>query len=365
MIVRDEAATLGRCLASAAPAVDEIVVVDTGSQDDTTAVATAHGARVLRAAWTDDFAAARNVALDAARGHWVLSLDADEELPPATAAALPALVASAKAAGLLVPIHNRNDRGTVESVHQAIRLFRRLPAHRWTGAVHEHVRVREPAAATVPILHHGYTDPTAVRAKLERNLRLLDRALAARPDDATIHYYRSMTFRGLGDAIAAADAAETTLRCLGTGRSNGHALTFEALAKARLLAGDDAAAEAAARAALDILPDWIDAHFLLGRVARRMQRPSEAVVHFGRYFAARERVATDARFAARFGRLSTFGSEATARAELASVYGSLGNNLRARQEAARAAALAPHDPEIARLLAAATRVPACALEVPA
>ena len=365
MIVRDEATTLGRCLASAAPAVDEIVVVDTGSRDDTTAVATAHGARVLHAAWTDDFAAARNTALDAARGDWVLSLDADEELPPATASALPALVASCSAPGLLVPIQNRNDRGGVDSVHQAIRLFRRLPAHRWTGAVHEQMRVRGPAVATVPIVHHGYVDVATVRTKLERNLRLLERAHAAHPDDATIQYYRSMTLRGLGDALGAAEAAEATLRCIGDGRSHGHALTLEALAKARFLTGDDPAAEAAAQAALDVLPDWIDAHFLLGRIARRTRRPTDAVVHFGRYFAARERLATDASFAARFGRLGTFGSEATARAELAAVYGSLGNNLHARREAARAAALAPHDPEIARLLAEATRAPACALEVPA
>jgi len=295
----------------------------------------------------------------------VLSLDADEELPPATAAALPALVAACKAPGVLVPIQNRNDRGGIESVHQAIRLFRRLPAHRWTGAVHEHVRVRGPVVATVPILHHGYVDVEAVRAKLARNLLLLDRALATQSDDATLHYYRAMTLRGLGDADGASEAAQATLRCLGDGRSNGHALTFEALAKARLLAGDDAGAEAAARAALDILPDWIDAHFLLGRIARRTQRSADAVVHFGRYFVARERLATDATFAARFGRLSTFGSEAVARAELAAVYGALGNHLRARQEAARAAALAPHDPDIARLLAEATRAPACALEVPA
>jgi GT2 family glycosyltransferase len=365
MIVRDEAATLGRCLASAAPAVDEIVVVDTGSQDDTVAVAVAHGARVLHAAWTDDFAAARNIALDAARGDWVLSLDADEELPPATAAALPALVASCKAPGMLVPIQNRNLRGGIESMHQAVRLFRRLPEHRWTGTIHEGVRVKGPTVTTVPIVHHGYVDPATVRGKLERNLHLLDRELVARPGDATLHYYRSMTLRGLGDGPRAADAAEATLRHLGNVTPSGRALAFEALAKARFLAGDLAAAEAAALAALAALPDWIDPLLLLGRIARRMHRPTDAIVHLGRYFAARERLAVDPTFAARFGRLGTFGNEATARAELAAVYGSLGNNLRARQEAARAAALAPDDPEIARLLAEATSVPDCALEVPA
>ena len=80
VIARDEAAGLGRCLVSAAGAVDEIVVVDTGSQDDTVAVARAHGANVIEAPWTDDFSAARNIALDHANGTWILTLDTDETL---------------------------------------------------------------------------------------------------------------------------------------------------------------------------------------------------------------------------------------------------------------------------------------------
>ena len=60
MIVKDEAAVLGRCLESAAGVVDEIVVVDTGSVDDTRAIAAAHGAQVYEFPWCDDFAAARN-----------------------------------------------------------------------------------------------------------------------------------------------------------------------------------------------------------------------------------------------------------------------------------------------------------------
>lgn len=68
MIVRDEEAVLGRCLESVAPAVDEIIVVDTGSMDGTKAVAAAYTDRIFDFAWVDDFAAARNASFAKHRG---------------------------------------------------------------------------------------------------------------------------------------------------------------------------------------------------------------------------------------------------------------------------------------------------------
>lgn len=80
VIARDEAARIGRLLASVAPFVNAMLVLDTGSRDDTAAVAARHGARVEHFAWCDDFAAARNAALEHAAADWHLVLDADEWL---------------------------------------------------------------------------------------------------------------------------------------------------------------------------------------------------------------------------------------------------------------------------------------------
>ena len=80
MIVKDEEEMLPRCLESVRGAVDEIIVVDTGSSDRSVDIAREYGASVVEFAWCEDFAAARNAGLERASGDWILFLDADEAL---------------------------------------------------------------------------------------------------------------------------------------------------------------------------------------------------------------------------------------------------------------------------------------------
>ena len=78
MIVRNEAALIAKCLRSIAPWVDHMLVLDTGSTDDTVHIARRAGARVECFPWVDDFSAARNRALELADADWNVVLDADE-----------------------------------------------------------------------------------------------------------------------------------------------------------------------------------------------------------------------------------------------------------------------------------------------
>lgn len=191
VIARDAAVTLEDCLASVEQAVDEIVVVDTGSSDATPAVARCRGARVYFLPWPDDFAAVRNFALGQARGDWVLFLDADEVLYPGDGATLRRLLEDPGVEAYFLPVHSLVDCKSRELVSPALRLFRRRPEYYWQGRVHEQILPSIMAArrgrveiAPVRVRHYGYLpEEVAKYGKIERNIRLLKLELAERPED--------------------------------------------------------------------------------------------------------------------------------------------------------------------------------------
>ena len=78
MIVKDEEDSLERCISSIAAAMNEIIIVDTGSRDRTKEIAASLGAKVYDFTWCDDFAKARNYAFSKATKEYVMWLDADD-----------------------------------------------------------------------------------------------------------------------------------------------------------------------------------------------------------------------------------------------------------------------------------------------
>ena len=194
MIVRDEAAQIEDCLRSVQGFADELVVVDTGSSDDTVARARALGARVEQIPWPGDFAPARNQALQWVSGDWVLVLDADERLRPEAWAPLRALMAQPDV--LLINLL-RQERGAVQSPYSNVsRLFRRHPAIQWSRAYHSMVDdsvaellQREPhwRIADCPepaLLHDGYRPELLAQGNKAQRLRAaMEAELERRPGD--------------------------------------------------------------------------------------------------------------------------------------------------------------------------------------
>ena len=194
MIVRDEAAQIEDCLRSVQGFADELVVVDTGSSDDTVARARALGARVEEIPWPGDFAPARNQALQWVSGDWVLVLDADERLRPEAWAPLRALMAQPDV--LLINLL-RHERGAAQSPYSNVsRLFRRHPAIQWSRAYHSMVDdsvaellQREPhwRIADCPepaLLHDGYRPELLAQGKKAQRLRAaMEAELERRPGD--------------------------------------------------------------------------------------------------------------------------------------------------------------------------------------
>lgn len=186
MIARNEAPRIARALASTLPWVDEALVLDTGSTDDTVAVARAAGARVEHFGWVDDFAAARNRALDLAGADWHVVLDADEWIAHGGLAL----------AGLRQQAPDFVGQLRIDSLQDGPGggaapswISRVLPgAVRYAGRVHEHPQHALPVRALpVQVGHDGYL-AAALQAKAGRNAALLERALADAPQDAYLWY---------------------------------------------------------------------------------------------------------------------------------------------------------------------------------
>lgn len=185
VIARDEAPRIQRLLRSVAPFVDQMLVLDTGSTDATPALAAACGARVQHAPWPDDFAAARNTALDLAPARWHLVLDADEWLLSG-GEALAAL--RSQPPGFVGALQFQEHLGPGEQAGRSW-MSRVFPGPlRYTGRIHEQVAHRLPVRRLpVQIGHDGYL-PERLAAKRGRNRRLLQQALALQPDDAYLWY---------------------------------------------------------------------------------------------------------------------------------------------------------------------------------
>ena len=132
-MVKNEASNLPRSLASIRGAWDELIVVDTGSEDATRAIAASFGAQVLDVPWCDDFSAPRNAAVDAAQGDWILFLDADEyfESDCSLRERIEGLVTSSEKDAWLILRKNMSDMdGTSCSMDYAVRLVLNMPASR-------------------------------------------------------------------------------------------------------------------------------------------------------------------------------------------------------------------------------------------
>ncbi len=192
MIVKNESAMLDRCLSSMRDLMDEIIVVDTGSSDNTKDIAEQHGSKVFDFPWCDSFSAARNESIRHASGQWLFWLDADEYLDDTNRNLLRKLRTDLKDdnSAYAMKCLCLSDLGINSGVIvDHVRLFRKHSAIRWDYRVHEQIlpALKRSGHAVlfteIMVTHTGYTDPSLRLKKLERNLRLLHQDLAERPTD--------------------------------------------------------------------------------------------------------------------------------------------------------------------------------------
>lgn len=205
LIVKNEEQNLPRALNWGKNLFDELIVVDTGSNDGTVVLAEKLGAKVLHFEWIDDFSAARNFAISQCTGQWIFFLDADEYFEDVDVP-------------LLRPLLEKIDRQYVKvkgkklwynvietpwinvqnnNVSRQARIFRNVPCLRYVGEIHEQLHAlaggyRKVYSIKTPAIYHtGYVwlEDDSKEKKGERNFEVARKALKKSPDCSKLQLY--------------------------------------------------------------------------------------------------------------------------------------------------------------------------------
>ncbi|WP_083656042.1 glycosyltransferase family 2 protein [Paenibacillus sp. FSL H7-0326] len=197
MIVKDEASVLERCLESVLNLVDEIVIVDTGSTDNTKDIARNFNARIFDYVWEQDFSSARNYALSQVKSNWCIVLDADEMISNDCMQSIRSFINSHEAIGK-VKIINKF-LGSDGLNYEQIYISRLFPSHcRYTGKIHEQIDSDLPRKIIdIEIQHDGYLE----KKKSSRNIPILKKVIEENPQDPYYYYQIAKEYRGLDEHL--------------------------------------------------------------------------------------------------------------------------------------------------------------------
>lgn len=223
IIVKNEAKNLSNCLQSVQDFVDEIILVDTGSTDNTKEIAHSFGAKVYDYVWQDDFAQARNYALEYVSTQWVLVLDADEVLTPSI---IPHLQQVMTIKDTIVVNLIREEIGSLSSPYsQLSRLFRRHPDIKFSRPYHAliddsvltlqkketHWKIID--LPEVAIQHYGYQpEIIASQDKTKRALKAMESYYAQNPNDAYVCSKLGALYIDLGEVKKGLKLLKTGLK---------------------------------------------------------------------------------------------------------------------------------------------------------
>ena len=287
MIVRDEESRLPACLESVGGLVDEIVVVDTGSTDDTVQVAKSFGARIGYFEWCDNFALARNASLELATGEWILWLDADDLLSSEDHVKIRRLLCEGRDKAYFFAL---DDHGYENVSCLQMRLFPNLPGVGFEMPIHEQItpsliRLNVQLVTTdIRVVHTGYTTPEVVGQKKDRYLRIMEGWLEDHPEDYIVRSHVALTYHSTGrseEAIEAYRAIVEDSDCLAD--RNFVVYTTSLLFMGRTLMREGRFEEALGwvQKALEMDPDYILTKLSLAEVYSRLEKFALALTYAG------------------------------------------------------------------------------------
>ncbi len=218
MIVKNESANLADALACFSPFADEIIVVDTGSIDNTKEIAARFGSRIYDFEWTEDFSAARNFAMSKAGKSYQLWVDADDRITPENQSHIESLKSHFDGRKAFYFILQNVQTNVPPSSCLQLRCTPVTADMRFEGRIHEQIfpsALRaglELVNTDIVVNHYGYLTEEIRTAKARRNLAIMERERAEGRDDGALHFFLALIYAPLGkpeEAIRSmADALE-------------------------------------------------------------------------------------------------------------------------------------------------------------
>lgn len=207
LIVKNESETLEKCIKSMLPVLNELIVVDTGSTDNTVEIAKKYTNKVYHYEWNDNFSAARNFAICKARYEWIIFLDADEYFSENSPRNIRKTIdeENGQADALLTRGYNITGSGQIAETFNVVRVFRNKPELRYHGRIHESLNKKgkfmiADCTDIIEFFHTGYSEEVITnKNKNDRNFSLLLKDIEERPTDGTAHYYLSVQYIGIED----------------------------------------------------------------------------------------------------------------------------------------------------------------------
>lgn len=275
MIVKNEERFLAKCLESVKDCVDEMIVVDTGSTDETVKIAESFGAQVFHHTWENDFSKHRNQSIGYAKGDWIFWLDADEALEPGGCLAIREATKDTELDSIMITMVCYFGNRTRESWNNSIKLFRNRVGIRFEGAVHNQVVGYEQTRfCPVKIYHYGYdVGQNTIRKKFERTSTLLKRAIEREPENFRHHHDLAVCFASIRKYRS---ALEEGLSAIDLHNKYKHKepnilWTYFVVASSYFNLGMMKEAKSMAEEAIRINPEHIDSLFVLASIHARYE----------------------------------------------------------------------------------------------
>lgn len=293
MMVKDEEKNLRRCLESLKPVIEkadvELIIVDTGSTDNTVSIASEYTSKVYFHPWNNHFSDMRNITISYAKGGRILILDADEGLLNANE--LYSLIADKKLQSFntyVLKIKNLISAGVFTVLPQE-RVFRNDGEFRYEGTVHNQPRYKMPILSTeIYIDHYGYLfdDKELIERKFIRTGGILKEELKKNPDNPYYRYQMAKSYNAHGDKTEALEEIRKAHRLVSGNQETMKLYAYIYGVYAMICCENNEFDEAVSvcNEGVGIRAEYIDLYFLMATALIKLDRKTEAIESYIKYF---------------------------------------------------------------------------------